>query len=176
MPAALALLTGTSVFALAWAAHLLLWRFHQPRRQFTVLLLIFLLLPSLVYLLAAAAVAAGLGLPVGVNDFLFLLLALLWNLGMSLAYIMTYPPIQTGCPSLNIVLAVFRSRGDGISDRQLMALFTPEELLTDRIRDLTGDGFIELRGDAWGLNLSGRVVGTVFRSYRRLLGLPPGEG
>ena len=103
-------------------------------------------------------------------------MAALWHLALSLSYIMTYPPIQTGCPSLLIVRAVHQARPEGLGENELIAMFTDRELLTERIKDLTGDGFIKLQDEAWGLNLSGKIIGRIFRLYRRVLNLPRGEG
>ena len=172
MLALLSILIGTFTFLAALAAHILIWRRCRPARQILLLMLIFFAVPGVAYLAFFFSGFIGQHFPA-----LLIALAGVWHLALSAAYIMTYPPIQTGCPSLNIVSAVHRAGKDGLSDEELLNLFDPDELLSERFRDLTGDGFIELKDDdAWGLNLSGKIVGAVFRIYRRILKLPWGEG
>jgi hypothetical protein len=165
--------TGLLSFALAFVVHVIIWRLFKPARQILLLVLIFLVIPILLYLMFSATLLIGNS---GGDRPLHLDFSLLWHLALSSAYIMTYPPIQTGCPSLNIIFAARRARGGGMSEEEIHALFTPQALLSDRIRELGGDGLIRLQDSAWGLTFTGRTVRMIFGAYRNLLGLPFGEG
>lgn len=94
----------------------------------------------------------------------------------SLLYIMTYPPIQAGCPSLKIVLAIKAVGEKGLSFEEILALFPPESLFADRFDDLVGEGLISWQYDSWGISATGRWIARFFRFFRRLLDLPLGEG
>ena len=177
MKIGMALGMGTFSFCLAFAVHLLVWRFFQPKKQILLLVVIFLLAPIVLYLclFSTLLMTEDEGVP-GYGIFNFLIFPLVWHGALSLAYIMTYPPIQTGCPSLNIVLAARRSMPAGLSGEELQALFSERSLFSDRVKELGGDGLIQLQDAAWGLTLTGKIVTSIFRTYRRVLGLPFGEG
>lgn len=158
---------GTGTFLAAFAVHAALWRRGRPPREMTRLFAIFTALP-LPFYLAGGAAAPGRALP--------LLFAFLWHLALSAAYIMTYPPIQAGCPSLKIVLLVKGSGEKGLSAEEIRSLFSRDALFDERFRDLVKDGLVAFKYDAWGITLGGRVLSRIFLLYRRLLGLPLGEG
>lgn len=158
---------GTASFLVAFFLHAALWRRGRPAREMTRLFVIFAVLP-LPFYLAAGAAEPGRALP--------LLFAFLWHLALSAAYIMTYPPIQAGCPSLKIVLLVKNAGAKGLSAEEIRSLFSRDALFDERFRDLVKDGLVAFKYDAWGITLGGRVLSRVFLLYRRLLGLPLGEG
>ncbi|HDL65011.1 MAG TPA: hypothetical protein ENH12_06435 [Proteobacteria bacterium] len=170
----LILALGGASFLFAFFIHVLFWRIFRPEKQIFWLATIFLMLPTLIYgaifLIKTPADMTSLISPFN------LILSLIWHYALSAAYIMTYPPIQTGCPSLNIVLAVFRSGREGLSEGEIRNIFSTDSLLSGRIRDLKSDGLIDLKEGAWGLTFPGRFLRTFFSVYRRLLGLPAGEG
>lgn len=170
----LILALGGASFFFAFFIHVLFWRLFHPERQIFWLVTIFLLLPTLAYG-AGFLIQSPVGLAALTSPF-NLLLSLIWHSALAAAYIMTYPPIQTGCPSLNIVLAVFRSGREGLSEGEIRNIFSTDSLLSRRIRDLKSDGLIDLKEGAWGLTFPGRFLRTFFSVYRRLLGLPAGEG
>ena len=158
---------GTASFLGALALHILAWRWKKPPREMTWLLVIFILLP-------AAAWLAGIIL--GGVEPERAALAFIWHTALSLAYIMTYPPIQAGCPSLKIVLAVHRSGDEGLSREGISALFSEESMFDERFNNLVEDGLVSWQYDAWGITGAGRIIARFFLFYRRLLKLPLGEG
>ena len=118
------------------------------------------------------------------NTFLILLL----NLLLSAAYIMSYPPIQAGCPSLKIILAVNNSRAEGMTEDDIHRIFSEDILVSERLEDLVNDGLIFVKRDSTGddlvslknetivLSRQGYVIAHLFASYRRILNLPFGKG
>ncbi len=167
MTGPLVIALGTASFLVAFFLHAALWRRGRPEREMTRLFVIFAALPLPFYLAAGAAGPGRAGL---------LLFAFLWHLALSAAYIMTYPPIQAGCPSLKIVLLVKGAGEKGLTADEIRSLFTRDALFEERFRDLVKDGLVAFKYDAWGITLGGRVLSRIFLAYRRLLKLPLGEG
>ncbi len=157
-----------AVFVLVLATHVGWWRIRRPRREMAHLVAIFLVFP-LAFLLALYLLLPASTLP-------GLLYRGLLLSSLSLIYIMTYPPIQAGCPSLRIVLAVKQAGEPGLSFAEILALFPPESLFFDRFDDLVGEGLISWQYDSWGISATGRWIARFFLALRRALGLPLGEG
>jgi len=165
----LVIAAGTATFLGAFFVHAACWRRGRPSREMTKLFLVFIGLPLPLY----AAGAFGRALGVSPLSFLF---AGLWHLSLSAAYIMTYPPIQAGCPSLKIVLMVKNAGSRGLSGDEVRGMFSKDALFEERFQDLVKDGLVAFKYDAWGITLGGRVLSRIFLAYRRLLNLPLGEG
>jgi hypothetical protein len=163
----LAIAIGTVTFLGAFLAHAALWRRGRPTREMTRLFIIFAALPLPFFLAAALVFPEWTAL---------LLFAFLWHLALAAAYIMTYPPIQAGCPSLKIVLMVKNAGDRGLSGDEIRGIFSKDALFEERFQDLVKDGLVAFKYDAWGITLGGRVLSRVFLAYRRLLNLPLGEG
>ncbi len=157
---------GTASFLAALAVHILTWRRSKPPREMAWLVGIFLALPALAYL----------GVLIFTGGTWRLILAFIWHSALSSAYIMTYPPIQAGCPSLKIILEVHRHRAAGLSREEINGLFPPESMFSDRFDDLVEEGLISWQYDAWGISGTGRLLARFFLAYRRILNLPLGEG
>ncbi len=161
------LIEGTASFLIALALHILIWRRAKPPREMTWLVVIFILLPAAV---GSAFVLFG-KLELGRSA-----LAFIWHAALSSAYIMTYPPIQAGCPSLKIVLAISRAGAAGLSREEIVSLFSEKSMFSDRFNDLVEEGLISWQYDTWGISGVGRVIARFFIFYRKILKLPLGEG
>ena len=170
MPIPSAIAWGTAGFLAAFLLHVIIWRRRKPPREMMWLVIIFILLPGLAYLSiwlgGGAAPARGWAF----------LLAFIWLAALSSAYIMTYPPIQAGCPSLKIVLEIHRNRPGGLTLEEINGLFPRQAMFSDRFDDLVEDGLVSWEYDTWGITGTGRLVARCFLAYRRLLKLPLGEG
>ncbi len=163
---------GTAVFAFSLFLHVIVWRFFRPSRQLVWLITLFLILPAALFLAAASPAGKCSPIPASTR----LLFAYIWNLALSLAYILTYPPIQTGCPSLNIIAAVYSSGAEGMTEEEILKIFSQDSLFSQRLYDLVGDGLVSLNSEDAGITRAGRGLAAFFSGYRRLLGLPKGEG
>ena len=173
----LVLLWGTVSFTAALVVHIIVWRIFQPPRQMMWLVVIFIIFPGLLYIMLFALLLLGAapGRCFLASPFnLFLLLV--WHGALSSAYIMTYPPIQAGCPSLRIMLSVASSMPKGMSPEEINELFSEDTLFSERFEDLIGDGLISLEYDTWGVTSTGKLLAKFFSAYRRWLKLPIGEG
>lgn len=170
-------LWGGASFLIALLVHILVWRIFQPPRQMMWLVIIFIIFPGLLFITLFAVSHLGTE-PTGrflASPFnLFLLI--IWHTALSSAYIMTYPPIQTGCPSLKIILAIHSFMPEGLTAEKINEFFSQDTLFTDRFNDLIEDGLISWEYDTWGITATGKLLSKFFSTYRRFLKLPTGEG
>jgi len=168
---------GAATFIASLIIHILVWRILKPSRQLLWLILIFIIFPVLAYTLIFGIICLrafqGENLTAAFFQILF---ALIWHCAISSAYIMTYPPIQAGCPSLKIIQSVAAAMPEGLTPKDIERIFSEDTLFSDRITDLEEDGLITLNYNAWGMTFAGRVISKFFLSYRKLLKLPLGEG
>jgi hypothetical protein len=141
------------------------------------LLIIFFFLPGLFYLSAGLASSLTGSPPNGPLPSLFkLILGFIWHGALSSAYMMTYPAIQAGCPSLKIIRAISSSMPRGMTGQEIIRIFPEESLFSDRFNDLIDDGLISRAGINWKITNRGRFLARFFLIYRRILNLPPGGG
>ena len=173
----LILLGGAVSFTVALLIHILVWRVRRPAREIAGLSLIFIVLPLLAWglLFLVSSLNPSL-LPPFFHSFFNFLFVIIWHTALAGAYIMTYPPIQAGCPSLKIMLVVSSAGEKGLTAEDIYHHFSEDTLFTDRFEDLIKDGLISFKYDAWGITLTGRVLARFFITYRRVLKLPLGEG
>ena len=157
------------------ALHVAVWRLLSPRSYFKALPAVFLAPPMLAAVLAlfTSAFAAG---PLGFMDAAGWVAAFFLHLSLAAAYIMTYPALQASSPSLVIVLKVDSAMPEGLTAAELGASFDAQGLVGERIEDLKGSGFIEVRGSRCAITPRGRLLLRPFVILRRLLGLEAGLG
>jgi len=168
---------GTFSFVCSFFVHLEIWRTLRPGKQMGLLTMIFVLGP--VCLFISLFVAGQLFQSPGswfVRNPFNLSCVFIWHLALSAAYIMSYPAIQAESPSLVMLLAIAESMPQGLNARQIENTFPPDALINDRANDLHAEGFMRRRGDQDIPTAKGRLLCGIFTSYRRLLGLPRGEG
>lgn len=156
---------GTVGFLVSFILHVITWRRFRPVKHLLCLAAIFIFLPIGGYLLLYQSL--------GIFN---LILVIIWHLGFSLTYIMTYPTIQAECPTFKILLAVRDSMPVGLSEESIKNIFSENKLLSDRVEDLIAEGLLHLKQGSWLLSFKGRLLAAGFSVYRRLLGLPLGEG
>lgn len=159
------LLFGIASFIILFSSHILIWRIRKPSRHMAWLSVIFIIFPVLIYTLINSWVIN--------KDIIFIAL---WNIALSVAYVMSYPAIQAECPTLKIILAVLASMPKGMTFKAINEIFSHNKLFSDRIEDLVKDHLILPKGDRWDLSFKGRLIVRFFSIYRSLLGLPLGEG
>jgi cellulose synthase/poly-beta-1,6-N-acetylglucosamine synthase-like glycosyltransferase len=94
------------------------------------------------------------------------------GLGLGSCYIMSFPAAAAKSPTI-VILHVLRKTG-GLTRPQLETELAKQlDLKGDRLRDLKADGLYTDQGRP---SLSGRTLGWMFWTYRRILGIPLGEG
>ncbi len=155
-------LAGLTSFVVCLVAHVVWWRARRPRSDVPALFLLFLLLPSVVALVALLVAP-----PLAVAG------AFLLHLALACAYIQTYPAAQAQSPSLHILLAVGRVP-EGLTRAELLAGGTPQTLVGARVDDLVANRFIVDSQDGDGkyvLTPTARRLVLFFVAFRRFLGL-----
>lgn len=173
----LVFLIGTASFLCSMLVHIQVWRALPHARTIARLFAIFVIWPALFFLALAGA------------GFIFespgswfirnpanLSYVYIWHLELSAIYIMTYPAIQAQSPTLVLLLAIARNMPEGLDARQIREIFSSDALLHDRFADLVSDGFLICMGEEYTLTAKGRILRAIFFAYRRLMGLPRGEG
>lgn len=154
-------------FLLCFVCHLVVWRVFPSLRRMNVLAVIFLGVPAACFFSAAVYVGGG---PVAWK----LVYIFIGQTAVSCAYMLTYPALETGSPSLKMLAAAASSR-EGMDVDQF------ENIFSGRIHGkftvmLAREGLVALSGDAPRLTEKGRLVTCFFGVYRKSLGIPEGEG
>jgi drug/metabolite transporter superfamily protein YnfA len=176
---------GAGLFLISFAVHILVWRLIRPGKQMLWLTIVFIFLPIFgwVALRVFGAGLSGIG-----TDWLSGSLILLLTILLSAAYIMSYPPIQAGCPSLKIILAVNDAGPAGLTEECIHRVFSEDILVSERLEDLVNDGLIfvkeapsghdlvSLKNDTLVISRQGYLIARMFASYRKILDLPFGKG
>jgi len=139
----------------------------------SLLLLVIFVAPAFLITLFTTVSGALPGVPLILPEVLG---ALLLHLSFSAAYIASYPAARAISPSLDILLIIEGSKDGSISKEELKNKFNDIRLVNARIDDLKDYHFMSKCGNSFSLGLAGKIVVALFTAYRRLLGLPQGEG
>lgn len=173
----LVFLVGASTFLGAMLIHIQIWRAFPAARTISKLFLIFVICPTAIVLtlFLAGHIFRSPGSWFVRNPF-NLLHVCICHLAMSAIYIMTYPAIQAKSPSLVLLLKIHERMPAGLDAEAIKGIFPHDSLLHARFDDLITDGLLEKTGKGYSLTATGRLLRTIFTTYRRILGLPVGEG
>ena len=148
-----------TLFILFVTTHVLCYRsgFFKPSPSILLMILGFWLVIYVIFFYFFRVVQ-----PLWVSSLLLYLL-------LCVAYIMEYTLIELESPSMRIVRHV-RSKAEGIATKEeLRDLFTDEEMIISRLKDLTDHGFIQWDGLRYSLTPRGRLVARCFTFYRNLI-------
>lgn len=161
------LLRSVGAFAGLILIHVVVWRLFKVRKQILWLFLIFLGIPTVVFLGGLATRSAPIEW-------------MLWYLlifTVSSCYILFFPAIQAESPTLVMVRYLDKHKATGGATRdEIMAKMCSDQPLRDRLKDLQENGLIRASGGPQKLSGSGRLVAACFYYYRWAMGLPIGEG
>lgn len=163
------LIIYTLVFiASAFLVHVLVWRLLQPKRQASLVLVIFIFAPLVIYLLSFANIlSAGLD-----NKSIFF--SMMLYLAIASAYVQTFPAFQATSPSLKIVYLLRKNGPMMLSE--ISGYFQKEVLVQDRLDDLLAEKVVCQKGDQLVLAFKGKMLASGFVFFRRMLGLGVGDG
>jgi len=171
----LVIISGIIVFSLSFAAHVYIWKAFRPKRQAVLLAALFFAMPALIFCALFFWSRQGAGERFAASAF-NLLYALILDYVLAAAYLLSYPAAQASSPSLRIVLAAASSMPDGMTEDQIRALFSEEDLFGGHLARLEQEGLVINTGGRWTVSPCGRRTAVFFGRYRRLLGLPEGGG
>jgi hypothetical protein len=126
--------TGVSLFTIALAVHVIVWRTCLPRRQLFTLAIVFILTPIAAILFGAL-----------MNDFIFKILPMgivliaLFYFSLAFDYVILFSAIEADSPSLTMI-ALIQQRGlEGIRREELETLMTLQEFPNIRRAEKNGD-------------------------------------
>lgn len=159
------------LFALSFAVHWAWWRVRVPRRQSAAIL--FLFLGLLVIGLAAGRWWTPLQV-FGLRGLWPALHVALFQVSMTLAYIVAYSALEERSPSMTLLLHVANSHGAGRTRDELYAVLggmTPIEL---RLAAMTRDMMLVADGDVYRITVKGRAWATIFGTWRQFIRLNKG--
>jgi len=170
------LLMKTAVLAanllfVAFLIHWILWRVRIPRRQTAALLIIFLgTLPIGLVAVVFLPALKGLG-PLGLWPCLHVVI---FQVAMSLAYVVAYSAIEERSPSMTLVLHVADAGPKGRSREELMAVLKEALPVECRLDALVRDGMVVESQGLYRLTGKGRAWARLFSWWRRALRIGKG--
>lgn len=170
----LLVIAGVVVFLLCLCIHIAVWRVARPSRDAIMLFLIFILLP--IGILICRYIALWLvswDLPWSVTDAAAVMLL---HFSLSAAYIAGYPAVQAISPSLDILLIIGSSAEGRMNEDDIIRAYRETALVLDRVEDLKIHSLITEQNGIYTLRPYARHIVRFFIRYRKMLGLPVGEG
>jgi hypothetical protein len=153
---------GLASFASTLCLHVLWWRISRPKNDLRALFALFLILPSVLALILAAA-----------SDWPAenILAVLLLDLALASAYVQTYPIFHAISPSLEILLLVNRAPG-GLTADEISGNFNDAHLVGSRVQDLLRTNLARFEDGAYRLAPAGKAMIRAFLIYRKIIGMP----
>lgn len=168
------------LFSAAVCLHIAVWMVVKPRGHISALAFVFLVFPAILSIVVMSLgqgvlYNAGLSFAASLTREEWAA-ALLMHFSFSSAYILTYPAIQAGCPSLRMLLIIGSGMPEGITHENLRKEFGMEALFLPRVNDLLDSNFVREDNDMLVLTATGRILAGFFALYRKAIGLPAGMG
>jgi hypothetical protein len=159
-----ALLIGSAMFALAFAAHVVWWRLRKPRQQGTTLVALF----SLV-----AAVAVGALLALGLDRFGLNLAQLVLTVDLfgsyALIYLILFSALEADSPTLTMIRLVQKRGPRGMSEDDLVRAMAGQSFVKRRVQQMIDERMAVRIGDRLYASRKGRWLAAPILFYRRLL-------
>ena len=167
----LSLILGIISFIAVLALHIKIWRIKKPQNEIVFLLFLFIIFP---FLFLIFIFFINIFKNFTDNNILFSVFLLYFSL--SCAYIQTYPAARANAPSLQIVYFIYKSGEKGLSEEEIIAKFSLNKLVYERVEDLIKESFIYQQDNSILLTQKGKVLANIFYIYRKLYGLEVGQG
>ena len=99
-----------------------------------------------------------------------------FHFALSSAYISSYPAVRALSPSLDVLRMIAASPEKRMTEEEIAKRFSDVGLVTARMDDLRKYRLITESGARVRLTFMSRIIVRSFIVYRRLLGLPIGQG
>jgi hypothetical protein len=168
------LVSGCGLFLLCLLAHVAIWRISVPHNDVLILFLVFLAVPGISALAAAAGpelIRNAIHLSgIGVAQVFVL------HAALSAVYIASYPAAQAHSPTLAIFLLIAASPDKRLNSDEIVKRYTNRHTLVERVRDLSVYDLVSERDERLTLRPLAKIIIKCYIFYRALLGMPPGEG
>lgn len=166
-------MTGLA-FALLLAAfllHWIVWRIKIPRRQSASLLLIFL---GIVPLGLAAMLHSPLADLVGPLKFWACAQIALFQVAMSLAYVVAYSALEERSPSMTLLLFVAGAGPEGRTEEELEGVLRAKSPVERRLDAMVRDEMIVEADGTYRLTAKGKLWHDILSCWLRLLKMDKG--
>jgi hypothetical protein len=163
------LLAGIGLLFLSFCAQLVLWRIFIPRRQIRTLLVIFFLVPLIVF-----GVVQHAGTPIELAALSAAEIARLaiFYVSCALTYIVLFSAIEAQSPTLAIVSYV--AEKSQCTGADLVDRFGKGHELSHRIELLARSEFVKHEDDRYRLAPAGDRLAKLFDAANRLFGIESG--
>lgn len=163
----LILIIGAITFLACFTVHVVWWRCKKhPKSDILALAMVFFVIPA-----ALSIFIFILHIPF-IN---FAPIALL-HTALSCAYIVSYPAVQAGCPSLNILLIVNRAMPKGAAKEEIKKLLGGNILLEMILQKMIEEKLVNKTDDSVVLTMRGRILASAFIIFRSIMGIGEGKG
>lgn len=158
-------LSTLGLFVLALVAQVLVWRIWLPPRQTPALLVLFLVVPIVVFVTMASLGRLPVLAPADVVR------ALLFYVPCVLAYTILYSSFEMQSPTLMIVSYLASARGVGRTEPELRAHIGQVTPLEQRLRIMIAGGLLTEDGGVLSLSGQGRFFANLFEIGARVFGV-----
>lgn len=165
------ILYGFIMFLTCLSLHVVSWRIRIPKSDALALCFLFIALPAAFFVFVFGSSWNPLNVS-GIDA----VAVLVFHFALSLVYISSYPAAQAISPSLEMLLVIASSPDRRLTAEGVLERFNDQGLLHARVDDLKGSVLVSQRNGCLELTAAGKAVIVFFVLYRRLLGLPVGEG
>lgn len=166
--------SGIGLFFALLLLHILIWRLRTPKNDVVALFALFIFCP------AAAAGSLLLAIPFSLDNPSLsatdVLQIFVLHAALALAYIANYPAVTAHSPSLAILTIIGASERGRLTGEEIIRLYGNEHTIIRRVEDLEVYGMLARRGGTFSLKPAAKFIIRIYILYRKLLGMPPGEG
>lgn len=166
---------GFLIFFVIFLLHLLLWRIFKPKNDLVLLLILFIFIPSILFILFIILNKKYL---LFFNNFELLLIFLLY-ISFGLAYTQLYPGLKESSPTLAIINLLGRNKNE-VKREVIYAMLCNYNSIDDKIISLQNLRLIKTKKineeDVLILTQAGNIFANMFIIYRKFLGLKEGKG
>ncbi len=156
---------GFFYFGTFFLIHVIVWRRRTPQHPLYAMLLIFLVVPSLIYFSAFWANWIGWQW----------LSAYVLHLFLSLNYIAAYPAMEARSPTIELLYEMHHQQIPFTREQAVLCM-GQEKSVQSRIEDLVHAKLIFEYNGVYALTKKGRLLADLFITYRKWLGEPLGQG
>ena len=164
---------GFVLFAIVLVVHVCIWRVRIPANDAGVLIMIFLVVPVAAAFAVIVIKYLQAPVPVTYGDIIGIILL---HMSLSLVYVSSYPAVQAVSPSLDILLMIGKSEEGKMTEEDIVEQYRGSKIVTDRVGDLRIYNLIYEKDGFFTLKPVAMLIVLFFIFYRKLLGLPVGEG
>lgn len=158
---------GTGLAAVAFCVHVVLWRIRVPRREWSVLVLVF---AAVAVLALSGALISPRFARFGMSTPRMILAGLVFG-GLGIVYLILFSALESDSPTLTMIRLIRQHRGCGITEAELVTRSVERAYSRVRLEQMLRDGLAEQAGPRIRATPRGRRIALMVLWYCWLLGL-----